>query len=343
MSTTIQDHTTLGATTRQHLVAVGRYMHEVRMSTLDATRSMNTTVGSEGGFAVPEDEMKVLTDVIFERSYLLNRVRRFSTKRSAIRVVMPDETAGGEFAGIEISVIPEMGEYPLTLLKTREAQVGLHKDGCAIYASEEMTEDGDNSFALLGESVAIAIRRNIERIIWRGSGGGQGLGVTNAPSLLTQAIESGQNISNTAQYIGTNAAKMVAQLLDMESAAFYVNPDLLTALLLATVNSNEKTVLTPPDVGAPFGRIATRPMFPNYSAPAVGTVGDFVAASMSDYAVATKGDVRSDMSIHVHFLKGENVYRFSIRWDAQPLLSKAYAPEWSTAEKSHYVALAART
>ena len=196
--------------------------------------------------------MKVLTDVIFERSYLLNRVRRYSTKRSAVRVVMPDETAGGDFAGIEVNVIPEMGEYPLTLLKTRAAQIGLHKDGCAFYASEEMTEDGDNSFALLGESVAIAIRRKMERIIWRGSGAGQGLGVVNAPALLTQAIESGQDISNTAQHIGTNAAKMVSKLLDLESAAFYVNPDLLTAVLLATVNSNEKTVLTPPDAEAPF-------------------------------------------------------------------------------------------
>lgn len=329
--------------THQLLASVGRQMAEVRMATLDASRTMNTTVGSEGGFAVPEEEMRVLTDLIFDRSYLLNRVRRFSVKRTSLKVVMPDETAGGNFAGIKVETIPEMGDFPITLLKTRAARIGLHKDGCAFYASEEMTEDGDNSFALLGESVAIEMRRKMERTIWRGTGAGQGLGVVNAPSLITQAIEGGQGLSNTAAHIGTNAAKMVAQLLDLESAAFYVNPDLLTNLLLATVNSNEKTVLTPPDAEAPFGRIATRPVFPNYAAPAIGTVGDFVAASMSDYAVVTKGDVRTAMSIHVRFIEGENVYRYSIRWDAQPLLSEKYVPEWSTTPKSHYVALAART
>lgn len=197
--------------THQLLASVGRQMAEVRMATLDASRTMNTTVGSEGGFAVPEEEMRVLTDLIFDRSYLLNRVRRFSVKRTSLKVVMPDETAGGNFAGIKVETIPEMGDFPITLLKTRAARIGLHKDGCAFYASEEMTEDGDNSFALLGESVAIEMRRKMERTIWRGTGAGQGLGVVNAPSLITQAIEGGQGLSNTAAHIGTNAAKMVAQ------------------------------------------------------------------------------------------------------------------------------------
>lgn len=303
---------------------------------------MNTLVGSEGGFAVPPEMLTVLTEVIYRRSHLLSHVRRFSVRQTGLSAALPDETAGGDFAGIEVAAIAEMGEFPLSILKTRRARLSLHKDGCAFYVSEELADDGHDSFALLGEAAAVAMRRKMERTVWRGSGVGQGLGVIHAPCLLVQAIEGSQTIANTAQHIGTNAAKMVAQLLDLESAAFYVNPDLLTALLSTTVNGNAKTVLTPPDADAPFGRIATRPVFPNYAAPAVGAVGDFVAASMADYAVVTKGDIHSAMSIHVRFLEGENVYRFSLRWDAQPLLSTAYVPEWSTSKKSHYVALAAR-
>jgi HK97 family phage major capsid protein len=183
----------------------------------------------------------------------------------------------------------------------------------------------------------------MERRVWMGTGAGQALGVVNAPATIVQAIEGTQTIANTPTFIATNAAKMLGQMLDPQSACFFVNPELLTAMASATVNSNEKTLLTPPDAEAPFGRLLTRPIFPNPASPAVGTVGDFVCASMENYLVVQHGDVRKDISIHVRFLQDEQLFRFAFRWNGAPMLSSAYAPAWSSTLKSHYVALAARS
>lgn len=323
--------------------SIGHTMHEARQYARGAVRTVNTTIGSDGGFAVPAEQTVVLTESIIRQSHILSRVRWVTSQRPAVNVVMPDESAGGTFAGLSVEAIPELGEFTHSILKTRESKVALHKDGFAVYASEEVVEDGVDGFALLDQAGAIALRRRMERAIILGTGAGEALGVVNAPSLIVQSIESGQDLTNFAQYISVNTSKMIGQILDLDSAAWYLNPESLTALITATVSGAVKDVLTPPDADAPFGRIATRPVFPNYGAPPVGTVGDFVLASMADYAVFTKGDVRSAMSVHVRFLEGENVYRFSQRWDGQPLLSKAFVPEWSTTKKSHYVALAARS
>ena len=74
----------------------------------------------------------------------------------------------------------------------------------------------------------------------------------------------------------------------------------------------------------------------------MGTVGEFVCASMSDYLIVAKGGLRTAFSIHARFLTDESLFRFSIRWNGAPMLSQPYVPDWSTAPKSHYVAPGAR-
>lgn len=293
-------------------------------------------------FAIPGAQTQIITDSVFASSGILSRVRRYRVTTRGLVAVLPDEAAGGDYANLEFSHTAEGEEYPSTLLKMRAAQPALRKDGCVVFASADLVEDSDADRFIASAAVR-AIQRRMERRIVRGLGGGEPLGIANASATIVQAIESGQDIANTALHITTNSAKMVAQLLDLDSAVALVNPDLLTSLITATTNGNARDLITPPDAGAPFGRLATRPLVPNYAAPRVGQVGDLMFASLADYVVITMGDLKTDMSIHVRFLPDENAYRFSMRWDGQPMLGRPFVPEWSAAEKSHYVALAARS
>jgi HK97 family phage major capsid protein len=328
--------------------SLGQFLRAVARKDDSALRTMQTNVGAEGGFAVPAPIIEDLQARIFQRSYLLSRVTRARvTVGNAFEGFVPDPSLptpdGGGVGGLDLPTTAEDGVYASEVVRMRALQLAMNKNGCVLPVTEDLLEDAP----LLGDVLALGAERSVrglmERRIWNGNGVAQPVGVMNAPALLVQAIEGTQTIANTPTFIATNAARMVAQMLDLESAAFYVNPDLLTALFTATTNSNAKDVITPPDADAPFGRIATRPLFPNTAAPAVGQVGDFVCASMPDYVVAQKGDLRQALSLDVRFLQGEGLFRFAIRWNGAPMLSQPYTPLWSTTPKSHYVALAARS
>jgi len=328
---------------------IGEFCALVRSATLDpssgAARTLNTNVGSEGGFLTPAPVPSSLISSIFQRSYLLDRVTRRSTPTGSYDGYVVDESlttgAGSRFGGLELPEVGQSGTIPFRHPDLRRVSLAMVKNAVIVPATSELAEDA-NLTEFFNEIVPPTLVGLMERRIVGGSGAGQALGVINGPALVTQAIEGTQTIANTPQFIATNAAKMLGQMADIESAAYYVNPELLTSLLTATTNSNEKTVITPPDALAPFGRIATRPLYPNAAAPAVGTLGDFVCASMSNYLVVTRGDVQQAVSMHVRFLQDEQLFRFTIRWNGAPMLSRPFTPEWATTPKSHYVALAAR-
>jgi HK97 family phage major capsid protein len=331
-----------------HSLSFGQFLRAVARRDDAVLRSAQTSIGAEGGFSVPGPIIEDLQTRLFARSYLLSRVQRATvTVGNAFAGVVPDPSIatpdGGHAGGLDLPVIAEDATYPTDIVRMRALSLTLNKNGCIVPVTEDLIEDAP----LLQDMLPIAAERSIrglmERRIWNGNGIAQPIGVMSAPSLLVQAIEATQTIANTPQFIATNAARMAAQMLDLESAAFYVNPDLLTSLLTATTNGNARDVIAPPDAEAPFGRVATRPLFPNYAAPAVGAVGDFVCASMPDYLVTMKGDIRQAFSLDVRFIQGEGLFRFSIRWNGAPMLSSAYVPQWSSAPKSHYVALAARS
>ena len=76
------------------------------------------------------------------------------------------------------------------------------------------------------------------------------------------------------------------------------------------------------------------PSFSLYGAPyieveypsALGTTGDLMLASLSQYQMINKGGVQSASSIHVNFTSDETAFRFIYRTDGQPLWNSALTP-----------------
>ena len=86
-----------------------------------------------------------------------------------------------------------------------------------------------------------------------------------------------------------------------------------------------------------------RPVIETEYNPYLGTVGDILLASPSQYALITKGGVQSASSIHVNFVSDETAFRFVYRVDGQPIWASDVDAFDGTHTFSPFVALAATT
>jgi len=75
----------------------------------------------------------------------------------------------------------------------------------------------------------------------------------------------------------------------------------------------------------------------------MGTVGDIVLASLSNYQAIQKGGIEAASSIHVQLLTDETVFRFVYRVDGAPTWGAALTPFKGSNTQSPFVALATAT
>ena len=75
---------------------------------------------------------------------------------------------------------------------------------------------------------------------------------------------------------------------------------------------------------------------------ALGTVGDIIFADLGSYILADKGDLQSEMSIHVRFEYEESVFRFTYHCDGQPVHAAPITAFKGGVDLSPFVALATR-
>jgi len=119
------------------------------------------------------------------------------------------------------------------------------------------------------------------------------------------------------------------------------------AKLSYAVGTAGTLVYTPPGgmSGAPYGSIKGLPAIAVEQAAVLGTAGDIVLANLPNgYVLAEKGGIKTDMSIHVRFVYDEQVFRFVLRIDGQPVRATALTPfkGGAGATQSHFIALATR-
>ena len=78
---------------------------------------------------------------------------------------------------------------------------------------------------------------------------------------------------------------------------------------------------------------------------ATGKPRPALAKRSYDLLLADKGGIQSDTSIHVQFLYDEQVFRFIMRVDGQPVRASALTPYKGGASytQSHFIGLATRS
>lgn len=316
-------------------------------------RAQNTVIGEEGGFAVPQPVVNMLLEATITGGEILSRVstRPVTNGNSYTETVVKEESraAGSRNGGVRGYWLAEDGSYTESQASTRQLDLKLQKLGALVKITDEQAEDGPALVSFINEQVPEELRFVAEQAIWEGSGAGQPLGFSNSGALITQAIEGGQNIANTAGNIWANAAKMYARMPTRmhTGAAFFINSELWSKILTATAGTagGSHPMFTPPGrlEAAPNGAIYGKPIVPVEYASAEGTVGDFVYANFADYLLITKGGIRQTTSMHVEFVRDRQLLKFTWRLNGAPRTRTPLVPLKGTNSVSPYIALAARS
>jgi len=134
--------------------------------------------------------------------------------------------------------------------------------------------------------------------------------------------------------------------LGPQDYVWFANASIMPQLYQMT--TGEMPVYVPPGgySVAPYGMLFGRPIIENEYCPNLGTAGDLILASPSQYALIHKGGVQAASSIHVKFVEDESCFRFVYRVDGQSIWASpvtAYASTATGYTVSPFIQLSATT
>lgn len=311
------------------------------------TGGMTVSTPSEGGIFLQGETSTELMTNGFNNSEILPRTsKRTLTATQYVKIIGLDEDSrkdGSRGGGIRVYTNKELGTYTQSKTKFHEIRIEPQKLTGLFPASDEMLRNvtflGQEVRQLFGEEFAF----KCQYLSIHGSGAGEALGAMNANCKVAVAKESGQA---AATIVAENLSNMWARFSGRRAnAAWFINRDTNPQL--------DKLTL-------PAGTAALEPRFVNYNsqgiltikgAPVIeieqcetlGTEGDIILADWSQYVCADMGDIQEAMSIHVDFIYGQQLFRFTYYFDGQPRWKSAIRPFKGSATISPIVTLATRS
>lgn len=200
---------------------------------------------------------------------------------------------------------------------------------------------------LLKKGFADGLNFQINKVLVRGTGAGQPLGLINSPAAISVSGEDGQAASTL---VFENILKMYARSFNPGGSVWIANPNTLPQLctMSLSVGTGGVPVYMPANgaAGVPYNTLFGRPIYFNEQCSSVGTVGDIILADMSQYLLARKAGeegVQYDTSIHLKFDYDQTCFRFVYRIDGNCWWRTYYTPPQATSDtRSPIVMLATR-
>jgi HK97 family phage major capsid protein len=306
-----------------------------------AASGMNESNPSDGGFLVQTDYNAAILQRAFEGSPLLSRVRRIPIGANSNGIKLNAFAETSRVSSILGGIIPywvgEGYDKTDTMPQFRQIELSLKKLACLWYATDEVLQDATALASVAERGFAEAVEVELERVIMRGTGGGQPLGILTSPALISVTrAQAGSTISATdviAMYArfrgGSNSAWIASRSIIPQLCAIQLNDNLLYTTPSAGLREN-------PTGGSLFGY----PVLFAENASALGTIGDLTLASLDDYLLATKGGPQMASSIHVKFVSDQTTFRMVVRVDGQPWDNSALTPKDNSNTVGPFVALA---
>ena len=322
-----------------------------RLTIKAAATGLNEGTPSDGGFLVQQDFSNRLLERAYKTGVLAPLAEKIplSTATNSLKINGIDESSranGSRWGGIQSYWENEAGTPAAAKPTFRQIELNLKKLFGICYATDELLADASALSSIIERGFASEFGFKMDDGIFRGTGVGQLLGIINSPALVSVTKETGQV---AATIVAENIIKMVSRLWSgsMQMAQWYINQNTLPQLytMALAVGTGGVPIYMPPGglSGSPYSTLFGRPVIPIEQCETLGTVGDIVLADLSQYVLIDKGDIKSDVSIHVRFLYDENVFKFTYRVDGQPAWHLPLTPFKGTATLSPFVALQTRS
>lgn len=306
---------------------------------VDAT-GLSEGVPADGGYLLHPTVGQPMIDRIYATGQILSLVTSDPIGPNSNSAVYNgvDETtrATSLFGGIIPYWVAEGGTITASKPKFRDVDLKLKKVAALCYATDEQLEDTINLAAWLGRAVPDALRFSVEDAIYEGDGVGKPLGILNSPCLVSVLRDTASTI------VFADIVNMWARRWPgYRDYVWLVNTDATPKLDTLVLASSTEMPTRFIDYG-PDGvmRMKGRPVLEVEYAATMGTVGDILLASLSQYQTINKGDVKEASSIHVQFAAEETAFRFTYRIDGKPLWHSPLTPLHGSNTQSPFVSLA---
>jgi len=299
---------------------------DVRLKSLKAT-GMSENVPADGGYLLQPQLAGGLIERMYQDGEVLNRVSSdtIGPNSNSMLYNAVDESSradGSRWGGILGYWLAEAGTKTKIKPTFRQMELKLKKVAALCYATDELLADAVALESWLSRTVPLELRFQVENAIINGNGVGKPLGVMNAPALISVLRIDANEID------ATDISNMWARRWPgLKDYVWYANPSIFPQLINLTLGNFP--IFIPSGAGftgSPYSTIFGRPVIETEYTAALGTSGDLMLASMSQYQTINKGGVQSASSIHVQFLTDETVFRFVYRIDGQPIWNSALTP-----------------
>ncbi|MFA6100438.1 MAG: phage major capsid protein [Patescibacteria group bacterium] len=310
-----------------------------------ATGGATIGVPTDGGLFLQGETVVDLMTNGFNNSEILPRTaKRTLTATQFVEIFGIDETSrktGSRGGGIRVYTNKELGEYTASKTQFSKVRIEPKKLTGLFIASEEWVKNvtflGQEVRGMFGEEFAF----KCQDLLVRGSGAGEGLGILNSGCLVTVAKEPNQ----AAKTILTKNLSKMWSRNNGKNPVWFINrdcgPELDNLSITAGTGALEPRFVTYDAQG--IMRIKGAPVVTIEQCETVGTVGDIILADWSQVVTADQGNIEEAMSIHVEFIYGQNMYRFSYYFDCQPRWTSPITPYKGSNTVSPITVLASRT
>lgn len=299
---------------------------------------------ADGGYLLTPQTNNNILEKMYSIGEILSRVAMdpIGANSNSATYNGVDETsrvAGSRWGGVLGYWTAEADSITGSHPKWYQFEVKPKKVGAACYATDEQLQDTTNLVSWLNRVVPDELRFQAEDAIYEGDGVGKPLGILNSPALITQLRYALATISYV-DVVNMWARRWVG----VSDYVWLINQDVTPQLDAMYVTS---TLPVPANffVYGPDGimRMKGKPVLEVEYAQTMGTKGDILLASLSQYQAASKGDVKSGVSIYTEYLKDEAIFKFTYRIDGQPSWHSALTPLHGSNTQSPFVALATAT
>jgi HK97 family phage major capsid protein len=312
-----------------------------RLLPLKAT-GLNEAIPSQGGFLVQQDIAQGILDNMWGIGSVLSVFNPINVSGNGLKLRAVDETsraAGSRMGGVTGYWLAEAAQVSSSKPTFRTINLDLNKVAALVYATDELLADATAMESWIVNNVPNELRFLVEDSIIDGDGVGKPLGILQSGALVSATRTDASEID------AADIARMwAARYPGVNDYVWFANSAIMPQIYQLQVGN--VPVFQSGLAGytnAPYGTIFGRPVIENEYCPYLGTVGDLLLASPSQYALITKGGIQAASSIHVKFDYDETAFRFIYRVDGQPVWASAVTAFDGTASISPFVALAATT
>jgi HK97 family phage major capsid protein len=299
---------------------------------------MSEGVPAEGGYLLSPTLAAKFIEPMWKTGQIMSRVAHDPVGPNSNSIIYNgvDETSrvnGSRKGGITTYWLDEGSTITGSKPKFRQVEIKLRKITALCYATDEQLQDTVNLESWLNRAVPDELRFAAEDAVIEGLGGGQAVGIMSSPSLIS-VLRTDANKVLYADVYNMWARRYVG----VSDYVWLVNQDVMPQIYAFALSGALNTAVFSysPDGSV---RMFGVPVLEVEYCQSMGTAGDILLCSLSQYQTIDRGGVNSASSMHVAFITAEMAFRFIYRFGGAPLWESAVTPLHGSNTVSPFVAL----